>query len=985
MISTGPFNYMHMLAVYSARIHTNKLIRMWYTVLPSGVYFEQIRHLVQLIPFNMPAFPALKGKDDFYRKPHSKDYIEWLVLFNHGGIYLDLDTISIKDLNKLVKSDKIVVTCLEPNTHGPIYNNSVVCVGDNANRVAMKDAMLHACSVLESPDMAWAETGPATLEHVLPDHMDDIQEVDYRVLSPWTCGNNGIQNIYRENTDLVIPDETYVVHLFASATREFSDNVDAAWVASSTSCLAKLIRQIFPVGVWTTMEIQEYDIEPYLSDMGQRFRDIFTIIKETHPKHIFEIGTSHGRTAIAMLKTADPGIQYTGIDLFEDGENEKLAEEFSGHFGHAVMVEIKNNIERETGAAVRLIKGDSRHITTDDCAFADLVYIDGGHSIETVRSDWKMAQELMKDDTVVIFDDYFEEMTFVGAKTVVDAIDRNIFDVRLSSETDEYPVSYGRLRIKIAIVTKKHESGGTKMDSKMDLHFISTGPFGYIHMLSVYTASIVQKVDKINLWYTVEPKGVFYDAIKDLVNPIDMTNSGKIDVPALRNKDPIFRAVHLKDRLQWMILSSHGGLSMDLDVISLSDVTELLGDDHVMFASLDVEDPSSIAFPYNNSIVCVNPKAIEDDTCFTPLASITRFVEGKLQNDVTWGDTGPIAVSTILNECQNWHSANWTAARLVPHKVLCPWGGHEIQQIYQENTELALQEETRTIHLFAKATGKLFDQVNATWVKNSSSLLARTIRDLVPASVWGMQVGWDTETYLHSRGQHYRGLFELIENNSFKNIMEIGTSAGETAIGMIKTAGRVAGGEEKIHYYGIDLFEYGKPAQWEMEFSGGYRPPTKDEVYIKLLKDTNANIKLTACDSRNLNVPEADPDCYVAPQLPPMDLIFIDGGHSIETVMADWKTAQKLMHADTAVVFDDYFQETPFVGCKVIVDEIDRALYDVKIHPTVDDYAHPWGRLRTQLALVTKRSNLLPIPEPGVAPMYKNQWAADIMQKVAGR
>ena len=98
------------------------------------------------------------------------------------------------------------------------------------------------------------------------------------------------------------------------------------------------------------------------------------------------------------------------------------------------------------------------------------------------------------------------------------------------------------------------------------------------------------------------------------------------------------------------------------------------------------------------------------------------------------------------------------------------------------------------------------------------------------------------------------------------------------------------------------------------------------------------------------------------------------GGHSIKTVRADWKMAQQLMHDDTAVVFDDYFPEMPFIGCKVVVDGIDRALYDVQINPVHDDYAHPWGRLRTQLALVTKHKERAP-----------NDWAGPLLKKVIGR
>jgi hypothetical protein len=41
-------------------------------------------------------------------------------------------------------------------------------------------------------------------------------------------------------------------------------------------------------------------------------------------------------------------------------------------------------------------------------------------------------------------------------------------------------------------------------------------------------------------------------------------------------------------------------------------------------------------------------------------------------------------------------------------------------------------------------------------------------------------------------------------------------------------------------------------------------------------------------------------------QLPKMDLVFIDGGHSTETVATDWENVKDLLHEKSIVFFDDY-------------------------------------------------------------------------------
>jgi len=427
-------------------------------------------------------------------------------------------------------------------------------------------------------------------------------------------------------------------------------------------------------------------------------------------------------------------------------------------------------------------------------------------------------------------------------------------------------------------------------------------------------------------------------------------------MPALKGKTPTFQFTHAKDFVMWRVLDQVGGIVLDLDTICIKDISDLI-DDELMTASLDVEDYKSIPFPFNSAVVMAVP-----GTHLTQ--AIVRFTDGIMNMEgIPWGLTGPIILSTIALE-------NLARGfKVTPHLVFNPFGGNEISAIYREDVaELVtcLPQETRVVHLYSKVA-PIFDEINAEWVRTSVSLLARLIREILPIHEWSMRAPWNEEAYLSARGKHYRGLFEVIKEIVPANIMEIGTSSGQTAIGMIRVAGQFSE-EDQIAYYGIDLFESGKPSQWELEFTGGYIPPAKADVEARLRAETAADINLVAFDSKLLHDVPAEERLK-------MDLIFIDGGHSLETVASDWEYAKSSMHEKTVVVLDDYFPELPFIGAKTVVDNIDRSVFDVKIMPEIDDYTHSFGRLRTQLVVVRFRQ-----PEP-VKPIAK-PWAKDVLSKV---
>lgn len=500
----------------------------------------------------------------------------------------------------------------------------------------------------------------------------------------------------------------------------------------------------------------------------------------------------------------------------------------------------------------------------------------------------------------------------------------------------------------------------------MILHFISTSSdFHYLHMISVLSGLMTHDSDEVFFWTMEEPTGPYWDKISGFVT---VKHFDDPKLPALQNKSEPFKLAHLKDFMQWKILQEYGGAVLDMDTISIRDISHWYEGHEGVVASLDVKTPDDTAFPFNNAVILAHKEA-------ETIKLMNRFSDALFNMpDMVWGMSGPILLSIVglSQTCPAYFTAP-------EHEVFNPFGGNEIAQVYQENPDLKLPENTAIIHLYAKAS-PMFEKIDANFVRGSKSLLARIIRDILPEPDWNVKLPWDVEGYLKQRGQHYRKLFQIAGNSHIRNIMEIGTSFGQTAIGMIQVANEKHAG--LINYHGIDLFETGTSALWNKEFTGGFVPPKKSAVQKTLNQETSANINLIAANSTDLTA-EILQNEYGWPK---MDLIFIDGGHAVETVAKDWELAREMSHANTIVVFDDYFSEMSFIGVKAVVDAIDCEKYDVQISDEIDDYNHPFGRLRTQLAIVQvkgrRKEVAVPIKVIKDTQQSSKPWAEDIMSRI---
>ena len=204
---------------------------------------------------------------------------------------------------------------------------------------------------------------------------------------------------------------------------------------------------------------------------------------------------------------------------------------------------------------------------------------------------------------------------------------------------------------------------------------------------------------------------------------------------------------------------------------------------------------------------------------------------------------------------------------------------------------------------------------------------------------------------LTMRPRRYSHLLKGVYGIRARSILEIGVFDGKHAKQMIETAG-IFRPRNEIQYWGFDLFDLLTDADLDNEFSK--RAPTLEVVNDDLL-GTGAKINLYRGYTRD-TVPRFVDEMKGSVRV---DFVFIDGGHAVDTIRSDWECIQQLMDQNTTVIFDDYYgndvPEVAELGCRAIVEELDRNEFDVKVLSPEDSFQKDWGTLGVRMVRVRRR------------------------------
>jgi predicted O-methyltransferase YrrM len=145
-------------------------------------------------------------------------------------------------------------------------------------------------------------------------------------------------------------------------------------------------------------------------------------------------------------------------------------------------------------------------------------------------------------------------------------------------------------------------------------------------------------------------------------------------------------------------------------------------------------------------------------------------------------------------------------------------------------------------------------------------------------------------------------LNEYIIKYNCRKLMEVGVYNGDNAVNMIKAATNYFNPKE-VEYVGFDFFSHYslRRVGLKLEETGCSYRLVEGDTMITLPKEVNT--------------------------LPPMDLIFLDGGKSFAEAVSDWRYSSQLMHGLTGV----FVHNVDFPGVYRMVEGISRDDYLVRV------------------------------------------------------
>ncbi len=141
---------------------------------------------------------------------------------------------------------------------------------------------------------------------------------------------------------------------------------------------------------------------------------------------LVEMGVFKGKSAVLIGNHRRPGEVFTCCDLFDDITTHHAADEKEQRFFKSqslTQAEFERNylaFHRELPRIVRAPTGEiTRHVAP---ATARFVHIDAGHTYDLVREDCASARAMLRENGVVVFDDYRKSNTMGVAAAMWEAI-----------------------------------------------------------------------------------------------------------------------------------------------------------------------------------------------------------------------------------------------------------------------------------------------------------------------------------------------------------------------------------------------------------------------------------------------------------------------------------------------------------------------------------------------------------------------------------
>ena len=141
---------------------------------------------------------------------------------------------------------------------------------------------------------------------------------------------------------------------------------------------------------------------------------------------LVEMGVFKGKSAIVIGNFVRENEVFTACDLFDDISTSDAADDKARDFfkGQSLtQAEFEKNYLAFHSTLPRIVKGPTatvtRHVAPNTARF---VHIDAGHTYDMVREDTASARKILRENGVVVFDDYIKANTMGTGAAVWEAV-----------------------------------------------------------------------------------------------------------------------------------------------------------------------------------------------------------------------------------------------------------------------------------------------------------------------------------------------------------------------------------------------------------------------------------------------------------------------------------------------------------------------------------------------------------------------------------
>ena len=307
------------LAISSAfRVLKPDKIYYHYRHLPRGYWWDLSQPFLELRQWPDEKIPTCWGKKPIKKIANVADAIRIKILYEEGGIYLDMDTISVRSVDDILKNSVV----LGRESNDAICNAIMMCIpGHPFFKTWIENYEDHFV-----PD-GWGEAAciyPMTLYQSQFKDDPSIYLADEKVFF-WPCYYE-TEKIFEGSTP--IDPSLRILHLWYTCSQKYLNKLTISDLLSGKSMYAQIIRmnnllsyadifnQVYLGKQWGTSSVRKFYDGPG-SDFEVNLLYISCIQRFLIEKKIetyLDLGCGTGRLSNAILE-GFPQISYTGIDI----------------------------------------------------------------------------------------------------------------------------------------------------------------------------------------------------------------------------------------------------------------------------------------------------------------------------------------------------------------------------------------------------------------------------------------------------------------------------------------------------------------------------------------------------------------------------------------------------------------------------------------------------------------------------------------------